>query len=267
MSKHIIDSHVHIFPEKIAEKAAEGIGSFYGLHMEYDGRVSTLYNVGKECKVDGYIVQSVATTVHQVKSINDFIAEEVSQHSESMFGFATLHPDMEQPEKEVDRVIEMGFKGIKLHPDFQQFAIDSDKACRLYNAVGGRLPILIHTGDSRYNYSNPVLMARAADKFPDTSFIAAHFGGWSEWESAEKFLCDKPNVWVDSSSSFYSMSSEEATHLIKRFGIERVFFGTDYPMWKITDELEFIDKLDLSDEDKEKLLWKNISDFLKLGYE
>lgn len=267
MSKHIIDSHAHIFPEKIAQKASDGIGAFYSLDMNYNGTVSALLSEGEKSGMDGYVVQSVATTVHQVENINNFIYETVSDYPDKLFGFATLHPDMPNPCDEVDRVISLGFKGIKLHPDFQHFSINGASACRLFDAINGRLPVLVHTGDSRYSFSNPRLMADAAEKYPAARFIAAHFGGWSEWEDAEKYLCKKKNVWVDTSSSFYAMSEEEAVRLILKFGEDRVFFGTDYPMWGAENELSFISRLNISDEIKEKLLWKNIAEFLQLDFE
>ncbi len=265
LSKFIIDSHAHIFPEKIAEKASVNIGKFYDLKMDFDGSVKKLLEIGEKNGIDKFLVQSVATVPHQVSHINDFIAEQVSLYPDKFIGFASLNPDMDNPEEEIERVIKLGLKGIKLHPDFQHFAINEPKACRLYEAVGDKLPFLIHTGDSRYKYSNPPLMAEIAKKYPRVRFIAAHFGGWSEWDSAESCLCGLENVWVDSSSSFYEMPPERAVELIEKYGADRVFFGTDYPMWDAKDELEYIDKLPLNDNAKEKLLWKNISDFLQLG--
>ena len=172
---------------------------------------------------------------------------------------------MKGMEEEIDRLISLGLHGIKLHPDFQKFAINDEKACRLYDAVGDKLPFLIHTGDKRYNYSNPSLMAEIARKYPHTRFIAAHFGGWSEWEKAKQELVGLDNIWVDTSSSFYSMTPEKAAELITKFGCDRVFFGTDYPMWRADKDLEFLDKIPLGEDVKEKVLWKNINDFLGLG--
>ncbi len=133
------------------------------------------------------------------------------------------------------------------------------------DAVGDKLPFLIHTGDKRYNYSNPALMAEIARKYPHTRFIAAHFGGWSEWEKAEHELVGLDNIWVDTSSSFYAMTPEKAAELITKFGSDRVFFGTDYPMWRADKDLEFLDRIPLGEDVKEKVLWKNINDFLELG--
>lgn len=264
-SKYIIDAHAHIFPDKIAQKATDNIGSFYDLYMNFDGTADMLIKQGNECGVSKYVVQSVATAPHQVKRINDFIVKSVEKYPDKLIGFGSLHPDMKGMEEEIDRLISLGLHGIKLHPDFQKFAINDEKACRLYDAVGDKLPFLIHTGDKRYNYSNPALMAEIARKYPHTRFIAAHFGGWSEWEKAEHELVGLDNIWVDTSSSFYAMTPEKAAELITKFGCDMVFFGTDYPMWRADKDLEFLDRIPLGEDVKEKVLWKNINDFLELG--
>ena len=242
-SKYIIDAHAHIFPDKIAQKATDNIGSFYDLYMNFDGTADMLIKQGNECGVSKYVVQSVATAPHQVKRINDFIVKSVEKYPDKLIGFGSLHPDMKGMEEEIDRLISLGLHGIKLHPDFQKFAINDEKACRLYDAVGDKLPFLIHTGDKRYNYSNPALMA----------------------EKAEHELVGLDNIWVDTSSSFYAMTPEKAAELITKFGCDRVFFGTDYPMWRADKDLEFLDRIPLGEDVKEKVLWKNINDFLELG--
>ena len=106
-------------------------------------------------------------------------------------------------------------------------------------------------------------MAEVLDNCPYLKVIAAHFGGWSEWEESEDTLCGK-NVWVDSSSSMYALSPEKTAQLIERFGYDRVFFGTDYPMWDAADEIKYVERLPISDEHKEMLMWKNLRDFLGL---
>lgn len=175
----IIDAHCHIYPDKIAARAAQSIGEFYDIPMDMDGTVDTLLRVGKQAGVTHYLVHSVATTPAQVHSINEFIAGTVQQHPGLMTGFGTLHPDSENIQADIEHLIDLGLKGIKLHPDFQKFNIDSEKALSIYRLVAGRLPILIHTGDFRYDYSHPRRLKRAMEFVPDLTVIGAHFGGWS----------------------------------------------------------------------------------------
>ncbi len=262
----IFDAHCHIFPEKIAAKASVNIGKFYDLHMDYDGSVKTLMELYKPVGVDKCLVQSVATTPAQVQSINNFIAESVKEYPDTFVGFCSLHPQMEKKEieAEIDRTISLGLKGIKLHPDFQKFQIDERKAYDIYEPAEGRLPILFHTGDYRYDYSSPKRLANALKDFPNLTVIGAHFGGWSEWADGEKYLADNPNVYVDTSSSLYEVTPAQAKEYITAFTPDRVMFGTDYPMWSIIDELKRMEKIDLSDEDREKIMYKTAARLLKI---
>ena len=70
----IIDAHCHIYPDKIAEKAAMATCDFYeGLGSTLDGTVSTLLKEADIAGIGHCIVQSVATTPKQVSSINKFL--------------------------------------------------------------------------------------------------------------------------------------------------------------------------------------------------
>lgn len=257
----ILDAHAHIFPNKIAQKATVNIGKFYDLSMDLDGTVSTLLHLGDLFHVEKFLVQSVATVPEQVQSINDFISQQVQQHPDRLIGFASLHPDMKGIDEEIDRVIELGLKGIKLHPDFQLFHADDDKAMRIYEKIEGRLPLLIHAGDHRYDYSGPKRIANILAAFPKLDVIAAHFGGWSQWEEAEKYLAGK-RIWVDTSSTMYEVDSTRVRHMIQAFGSDRVLFGTDYPMWRVNDELEYMMQLNLDEKVLQDILYYNAARLL-----
>lgn len=251
----IIDAHVHIYPEKIADKAIMGIENFYNMHIEYDGRVSTLLREGKKAGVDKFIVQSVATVWEQVKSINNFISESVLENPE-LIGFGTMHPDFPDIPEEVDRIISLGLKGIKLHSDFQRFAIDDEKAFPIYEAAEGRLPILMHMGDARSDLSAPERLVKVLERFPKLTVIGAHFAGWSMWDRAEKALAGT-GIYTDCSSSLYALSPERAAELIRKFGADKVMWGTDYPMWNYSDELQRFKKLPLTEKERNMILGEN----------
>lgn len=260
-----IDMHAHIFPEKIAEKASASIGGFYDIPMCMDGTLGTLLRTGAAHGLVHYVVQSVATRADQVLGINDYIARAVEAHPGLLTGFGTLHPEMDDPGAEVERVMALGLKGIKLHPDFQAFQADSPKAMRIYEAVEGRLPLLIHAGDPRYDYSSPRRLAAVLDAFPSLTMIAAHLGGWEEWEEAAAYLMPR-KLYVDSSSSLYHFTPEAGAARIRAWGIDRVLFGTDYPMWDYEHELERVAKLGLTPEEEDKLFYRNAARLLGLDW-
>lgn len=263
----IFDSHVHIYPDKIAAKASHNVGKFYGIDMDFNGTIDVLKKSCQETGITRCLVHSVATTHDQVQKINDFIAKSVDESNGMFVGFCTLHPSMsaDEIEKEVDRVISMGLHGVKLHPDCQKFAIDAPHAMEMYEIIDGRLPILFHTGDYRYDFSNAERLRAAARRFPRQRMIGAHFGGYSDWDHAVKVLAGLENVWFDESSSLSFLSPETAKEYINIYGDDRIFFGSDYPMWSAKKELELFNRIDLTDEARENILWKNINNFL--GFE
>ncbi len=253
----IIDAHCHIYPDKIAEKASESTGNFYSIPMCLDGKISTLLEHGGDAGIDHFIVQSVATTPHQVSSINNFIANSVAESGGVFTGLGTLHPDSENIKADVEEILSLGLKGVKLHPDIQKFKIDDYRMLKIYEFCEGRLPILIHTGDHRYDFSNPNRMIPILDIYKDLTVIGAHFGGWSIWEEATKKLYKYENFYVDCSSSLYAMTPEKAKELIMAYGTDRVLFGTDYPMWEPKEEIERFLKIDLTENERNDILYNN----------
>lgn len=257
MQYRIIDSHTHVYPDKIAQKAADSIGKFYDINMSLDGSVSTLLNVMEESGVSQSLICSAALTPDRVANINNFIHTTVQAHPDRFMGLMTLHPGMEDPRAEVERCLEMGLKGVKLHPDMQKFALDDDICNKMYAACQGVCPMLLHTGDKRYHYSNPDMVPRILDKFPDLTLICAHMGGYSEWDMAARCLKDT-NVYVDCSSTFFAVEKERVLELFDLFGEDRILFGSDYPMWHVGKEIEMLLSLGLSDEALNKIFSGNI---------
>ena len=268
--KRIIDSHCHIYPEKIAEKAVASIDQFYGgLPVGHlDGTVETLLKTGKKAGISHFVVHSVATTPAQTASINQFIARSVSAADGAFTGLGALHPDSENLRGDFEHILSLGLKGIKIHPDFQRFEADCAKAFRIYELCEEyELPVLVHTGDYRYDYSNPERIAAVLRSFPKLKFVGAHFGGWSVWDRAQSLLPDFPNIMVDASSSFPWMKPEQAREMIHAFGAQRVMFGTDYPMWTQQPDIRFLEKLGLEPEEEEQIFWKNCASLYQLkGY-
>jgi len=255
----IIDCHTHVFPEKIAEKAVNAIGNFYGIPMPRSGSMSDLYAEAIKHGVQKILITSTATKTEQVKSINDFL--KMSQDGcKTYFAFGTLFPEMSQYEieSEVERMLEMGFFGVKLHPDFQQVKADSEGMKLIAKSVAGKLPVLIHAGDSRYNFSNPDNIRNLIESAPPTfTLIAAHFGGYSVWEEAARKLIGYDNLYVDTCSSLEFLDPNRVVELIELYGQDKVLFGTDYPMWNYEDELERIEALPISDVILKKILYTN----------
>ena len=257
----IFDCHTHIYPAKIAAAATKSICDFYHTTASLDGTVEGLLRQADAAGISRCLALAVAVDARHVSRVNDILIAAVSARRDRLWGFASLHPDLEDPEKEVDRVLRAGMKGIKLHPDMQHFSLSEARADRLFAACAGICPVLIHTGDRRYHNSNPALIPPILRKYPSLTLICAHFGGYSEWDPAVEQLADT-NVFVDTSSSARFLPPERIRALIDAYGEDRVLFGTDYPMWTAQPEIDLLLSLGLSDTALRKIFSENLARLL-----
>jgi len=257
----VIDIHAHAFPANIAEKAAKALGEFYHFTVENEASCDALAESAKAAGVEKVIIHSTATVPRQVKDVNNFLK---SCESELFIPFGSIHPNYDEIEKELDRICMLGLKGLKLHPDFQEFDADEKKAIRIYKAwEKTSLPLLIHGGDPVREYSLPQKIARIKDYCPDMVVIVAHLGGYRRLEEADKYLIGK-DFYIDTSSSLWYIPKQDVVSIIRKHGADRVLFGTDYPVVKHTEELERFYNLGLTEEENEKILYSNAKRLLRL---
>ncbi len=263
----IIDAHAHIYPASIAQKAVSAVGVFYGVEasMYGEGHSDDLIKRGNKVSITHYIVHSVATSPRSVDKINSFIAEQSQLHPE-FIPFGTMHPDCEDLDACIDNAASKGIKGFKIHPDTQKVNMDDPRFMEFYARIEGKFPLVIHMGDYRHVYSRPERLISILKTFPNLVIDAAHFGGWSIYDVAFDILHDRSisldNVFVDSSSTFALVGSRHMKELISLWGSEKVMFGSDYPMWNPSSELENLYSCKLPEEDLEKILYKNALRFI-----
>lgn len=261
----IIDAHAHIYPNKIASKAVSAVGRFYGVEQSMAGAGSPDdLLTHKQAGITHFVVHAVATTPRSVPTINDFIADQCAQHPE-FIGFGTMHPDFEDMEGEVERALARGLHGFKLHPDTQMVNMDDPRLMDFYEIIAGRVPLVVHTGDYRYEYSDPHRLVRILKTFPDLVVDAAHLGGWSIYDVGydilHESLVGEERLFVDASSAFTWVGRRHMRELIHMWGADRVMYGSDYPMWDPTHELNEMLHCDLTDDELEKILYRNAESF------
>ena len=250
----IIDFHTHVYPDKIARKGVDYVGDFYGFHLKTLGTIEHLSACCREAAVDKRVLLAVSVRPDQVESINAWLSGLLDANT---FGFGALHPLMEDPLACLEGFTGLGFSGVKLHPDMQEFDIDDPKLNPVYAWLENNgLPLCLHMGDPRYDHSRPIRLARVLDKFPGLTVIAAHLGGYERWDEAEVCLKDT-NVYYDTSSAISFMSPERAAEIILGHGADKVLFGTDYPVTTQAEELARFELLPLSPADKQAILSGN----------
>ncbi len=265
----VFDIHTHTYPEAIAEKAVVNLGRFYDFVPEGKGTYADLEESASACDVRGFLLFSVATNAHQVEKVNSSIAALVQKSRENGYltaGFAGMYQDFPDFEGEINRAASLGLQGVKIHPDIQGIDIDDPKLLPLYEILEGRMPVYFHMGDNRpqYRFSEPKKLRRVLTMFPKLQVVAAHLGGYKATDEAIEYLAGHENVWYDTSSALWYLSTEEATRIIGKLGHEKVMFGSDYPvMYPASDFARFM-KIPMTEGQREDILWNNAVRFLHL---
>ncbi len=256
-----LDIHSHIYPEKISEKATNTVCDFYDVETIYHGFADELLEVDRKAGIYRTVILPVSVNPVHTESINNFTLREAAEHKE-FIPFATMHAENEDMEELTSHFFEQGFFGVKLHPDMQKFNVDDERLFPMYDLMGDKLLLMVHAGDPRYDYSHPRRIKRILHEFPHLRVIAAHFGGWSMQETAFPILKDEERCYTDTSSALSHMTPEVAMKYINGYGVERVMFGSDYPIEDPVENVELINRLPLNSDDFEKITHRNAENLL-----
>lgn len=266
----IIDFHTHIFPDKIADRVIatleNGITNdrFEGKAV-IRGTLDALRQSMKDNGIDYSVVMPIATTVTQSESINKFA--KIVNETEGLFSFGSLHPMQEDWEDVLYDIKEKGLKGIKLHPEYQQFYIDSPESLRLLRKCEELdLAVVLHAGKDHGVpppvHCMPERLRHALEYVKGDKIIAAHMGGWDVWDEVEKHLVGT-NICFDTAFVIDFIDREQFLRIIKNHGSKKILYGTDSPWEKQSRAAGYIKNLPLTDEEKDDILYKNAMKLLK----
>ncbi len=279
----IIDFHTHTFPDKIAPRAIDKLSHEAHLVPHTDGTASCLAASAKEAGIDLSVILPVATSPEQVVNINDS-ALRINGEGSALLSFASMHPDFGKYKKELLRIKEHGFKGIKLHPVYQKTDIDDISFLRILSCAAELdLIVVTHAGlDVGFPLemqSSPQKCKNAWDEVGPFRFVLAHMGGWKNWPEAKELFAGS-GVWIDTSFSTDRMDTltdgywaeeekrlldaEAFLDMVNAFGTDKILFGTDSPWSDQKKSLDFIKSLPLSDTDKNMILGDNALRLLDL---
>ncbi len=262
----IIDFHAHIYPEHVAEKTLSTVRDRAGVPIHGDGTLRGLMQSMKRAGIDCSVVCGVATRPAQVDAIHDWFLE---IRRPGILTMAAMHPDFIPGQEEIRSLKAEGFKGFKVHPDFQNFFVDEKRMYPFYEVAQSEdMPILFHAGVDR-GLPDPVhAMPRELGKihrdFPRLTIVAAHMGGEGVCDETERYLLGK-EIYMDTSFVIQEMPLSLIRRFMERHPVERFLFGSDTPWGDQTGDLEYVLSLPfLKDGDKEKIAGGNAARLLGL---
>lgn len=262
----LIDFHVHFFPDFLAQRALQTLAqTARGIGPLTDGTLKGTQQYLNAQGVDIGIAQHIATKPTSHKKINDWAA---AIQSPRLICFGSVHPQAPDVIEELYRIKELGLKGIKLHPDYQNFMIDDPSLAPVYETMAKlKLPLLIHAGFDPYSpnlvHARPKAIAQVVDSYKDLTLIAAHLGGMEMCDETEEYLVGK-DVYFDTAVCSLFCSEPQFSRIIKAHGTDKILFGSDCPWSSPQTELAFLNRADLTPAQKEQILWKNACALLDL---
>jgi len=251
---NLIDFHTHIFPDKIAPATVAALAKAGGTKPEGGtGTLDDLERLALREDVSLCVNLPIATRPDQAASINRF-AKEVNEREGRVISFGAIHPDAAEPERELAELAEAGFRGIKLHPDYQGHYADDPAVIRVVKeAKRLGLHTVFHGGvDIAFPndvHATPERMANLLSSLGEGEgrVVVAHIGGYGLWDDVERILVGR-DVYFDLSYGIDHLPEEQLYRIITRHGADRILFGSDYPWRDPADVDRVLAKLPLSDE-------------------
>jgi predicted TIM-barrel fold metal-dependent hydrolase len=260
----IIDFHTHVFPDHIAAKALASLkDNAPGVTAHTDGTLAGLRASMRANGISRSVLQPIATKPEQVASINRGCAKLMA---DDVIPFGTLFPGMPDFESHISQLKSQKVKGLKFHPEYQDFYIDDRRYFPMYEAIqAAGFVVLFHAGKDpgpfTCDHALPPAFQNIIRNFPRLTVVAAHLGGWKVWDAVEEFLVGRP-IHFDTAAIKDFLPRPEILRIIRKHGIERILFGSDSPWYHQGEDVAWIESLELTAAEKERILGLNAAELL-----
>ncbi len=278
----IIDFHTHLFSPAIRENRERYFPGEPAFQLLYESPKSKL--VGAKTLVETMDEQGVDISVvfgfpwkdgQTFQRENDYIMEAVARFPKRLIGLACFDPFHPEAAKETERCLAGGLSGVG-ELAFYQSGIDAETQDRLAPILAickeKDLPVLIHTNEPvghQYPGKTPNTLAQIyalVKRFADNKIVLAHWGAGIFFYNTLKREVQESlkNVWYDTAASpflytpaIYELAAELA-------GLEKVLWGTDFPLIKPSRYFKDLEQTRLSQSQKRAICGENAAALLKI---
>jgi predicted TIM-barrel fold metal-dependent hydrolase len=240
--QEIIDFHTHAFPGDLAARAMQILlDEAPGIRAYLDGTVADLLRSMDKAGIARSVVCSIATRPAQFEPILRWCDK---IRCERLIPFPSVHPADPECVTRVHQIRAEGFKGVKLHPFYQDFFAHEKRVFPLYEqAILDDLILVMHTGYDiafpRIRRADPKTLCEIHEALPALKLVTTHFGAWQQWDEVERYLLGR-DIRMEISFALEELGVERARRMVLEHPEEYVFFGTDSP-W--TDQQQTLSAL------------------------
>ena len=271
----IIDFHTHVFSPQVKKDRSKYIESdpcFATLYSSPKARIATadelIENMDKE-GIDISVILNGGWTTHELcVETNDYILESIARYPERLVGFCTVQPQsLKAAVAEIERCVKGGIKGVgEMRPDTQRLDLTEREIMEPIIEVirEHNLILLTHASEPvGHQYQGkgsvtPGVLYPLITEFPDITLVCAHWGGGLPFYTLMPEVKEvMGNVYFDSAASPLLYNPEIYSQVAQLVGVDKILFGSDYPLLAPSRLLQEIDTLDLPQEHRILILSGN----------
>jgi predicted TIM-barrel fold metal-dependent hydrolase len=267
----IIDTHTTI-PKPLSARANK-----YPIFKK--ATLHGLLNRMSNLNIDKSIFFNNARTNKLSAEYNDWGANLVRKNPEKLVCYFSVYPlELDKALVEFRRCVQKEeFKGLKLHPKAQNFKMNDPKALQIFHeAEKFDIPVVIHVTSSANEPLSPERARKLQydrDKSPEGILSASHF-----LHDVIK-IYNSPKIISAHMGGLYDLEIQNSEitfqtagactkaieYAYRTVGAKRVIFGSDFPFFEISDEIEKIINAEIPDQAKEQILGNNAQEMGLLG--
>lgn len=260
----MIDFHTHIFPEKIADSTITHLSNVCHMDPFTNGKEEGILNSARNAGIKCSVLLPVATAPKQFDSIHRFALQFMEGE---LISFGGIHPDCDDYKEKLQWIKANGFKGIKLHPDYQNTYFNDIKYKRIIScATELDLIVVTHAGVDPISpndvHCTPKMIEEVLDEVSPKNLVLAHMGGNLMFDEVEARLVGR-DVYFDTSYVLDKRNPWQLMRIMRNHGIDKILFATDSPWGGQKEFVEMLYKLPFTKEEREKIAYKNASALLK----
>lgn len=278
----IIDFHTHIFPEEICndrEQFFDNEPAFSLLYRPPKSRLITASEILDSMNKSG-VDKSVVfgfpwNNDSYVRLQNDYIIESINESEGRLIGFCCVNPFSSDARQEIERCLNSGMSGVG---ELAFYESGLDDACLIALDPIMELcrdldcPVLMHTNEPvghKYPGKSPMTLQQIfnlAERFRDNQIVLAHWGGGIFFYNLlrKEVREGLHNIYFDTAASPFLYEPDVYSLAIRLAGIDKILFGSDYPLIAPTRYFDEMRSAGLSASELESICGENAARLLKL---
>lgn len=261
----MIDFHTHIFPDAVAEKSIPHLAKVCNETPHSNGKLDGLRASANNAGISCSVILPIVTAPKQFDSIHRFALQFLEGN---LISFGGIHPEHDDYKEKMRWIKNQGFKGIKIHPDYQGTYFNDIRYKRILSYASELdLIILTHAGLDPLCpddiHCTPKMAAEVIDEVKPTKLVLAHMGAYTLYDETEQYLVGK-DVYLDTSYVLDKMPQEQFLRIVRNHGIEKILFASDSPWASQAHFIELLKSMPLTTEEQEFILSKNARYLLKM---